>query len=392
MINRKALFTSLLLSFAFALPSMAFSISQRIQIDHVIDKRNVAITHPETGVKYLVHVGNGCGDMREGQYVYLSTQGALGSSGDDLIRVDNLHTCKIDQVDLYTHRIYVDYTNTSNTEARVIDENGQQFKMIYPNSCAGIRNYRLNYIYTRQGSDTLSTSDQVLLPYNEGRCSLSYVDPVESNFIFKADTPSTANKRPSMATDVKAFAGNRSVFLNWRAADDDKAVDHYLIGVSRGYIDARSLSVDAFKNLEKSTGTSHTVSGLFNDRTYYFYVIAVDAEGLMSSDWSTAVSATPKSAIFRPEKPADDHTDMNVRISKEAYGSFRIKWDPIVGADRYTVIFEVDGEREWVKTDYNRTYARILKRSHRKGKELKMTIRAYLPKDYVEEQSIEFDF
>ena len=43
--------------------------SQKIQIDEVINRQNIIITHPQTQESYLLHLKSGCGELESGQTV-----------------------------------------------------------------------------------------------------------------------------------------------------------------------------------------------------------------------------------------------------------------------------------------------------------------------------------
>ena len=63
----------------------------RIQIDDVINRRNIVITHPETDEKYLLHLESGCGELEDGQNVSLVVRGSLNSN-HDIIKIDAIVT------------------------------------------------------------------------------------------------------------------------------------------------------------------------------------------------------------------------------------------------------------------------------------------------------------
>lgn len=373
---------------SFSPYALGYGVSYSVEVGDVIDKRNISMVHPDTDEKYLVRVGNGCDYMKPGQPVKLVIQGSLSSNGDDRIRVDDIHSCPIEEVRLYTHRYYVDFTFRSNTEARLVGGNDRSFNVQYPSACAALRGYTKQYIYARQGSDDLSASDRLLLP-NGSECSAGYVKRIGQETETLGSVVKSEGVRPSAVSHVKAFPRDGAVFLEWSPATDNGKVDHYLIHVHRGKINPKGVSPDSLSTI-KVDETRYTVENLSNELTYYFYLIAVDDEGNTSSDWSAGVSATPKSSIFNGRESSSTPPDMNVRILSESRLSVVVKWDPVKSADRYVVILENEGKREWVKTEYPKSYLRVLKRPHRYNKTLKVIIRAYLPVDFVEEQSIEF--
>lgn len=393
MIMKKIFIVFGLLAFFVHGPNVeAQSITYNTKIDYVVNSRNIAITHPETEEKFLLQIGSGCRDLRDNQSIKLTLNGTLNGAGDDIVQLSSIHRCNILKADTYTHRLYLNYTFRSNTIARVIDNQEREFNIFYPGQCSAIRRYRKEHIYLTQGSDKVSTGDQLILPDNEGRCSLSFVREIgESPFNGSNSSDSNQNKRPTQVKEVKAFPQNGSAVLDWKAATDDKKVDFYWVAISRSPINTRDLTADGFSEKIKATTNRIVIPDLQNDRPYYFYVIAVDEQGLTSSEWSIEASATPKSSIRTPVFP-NEIIKLDLEIIQESESFFTLKWNQIPQAHRALIFLEKDGEREWAKSSYWRQNIRIRKHILRKGAQLKFTVQLLGSNGIVDQESVEFDF
>ncbi len=384
------LIVATLLFSALLATSVRADYSQKITIDEVISRRSITITEPGSGESYLLHLQNGCGDLKKGQSVSLVIRGTPNSSGD-IIKLNSIHQCKIDDAQHFNQKLYVKYVYSSNTEARVRDESNAEYTIHYGRDCAALNRYRRQSIFALQGSKTLRKSDRLILPNKEGMCSINYLRKIEDQKR-KVESIASVDKVPTTIRWVKAFPRNGAVFLSWRPARDDKRVDHYVIGYNAHQFRADDLSASDMPYTAISKSTHYTVRDLDNDRAYYFYVTAVDNEGQMSSDWSPMATAVPKSSIFSTEAPATGIYDFNLRVDQETSKSFVIRWSSHPSAIRYSVYLDVDGEREISLTGYSKPFIRILKNDQRKDKAMKLTVRAYSIRGYLEKGEFEFGF
>ena len=360
----------------------------RVQIDDVINKRNIVITHPQTDERYLLHLQSGCGELVEGQNVSLAIRGELNSN-QDIIKVDVWHRCNIDQAERFTQKLYVDFVFNSNTEAKVTDESGQGYSIQYGESCRYISRYLENYIYVLQSSSGLRRGDRIYLPDKDGQCSIIQL----SKKLDEPEIPEAANEQiPTTVTDVRALPGNGKVFLSWRAAQDNEGISHYLVSYNRYKLNTKDVPAQEMPNQIRTENTHLNVTNLNNDRPYYFYVLAVNTSGNASSNWSNGVSAMPKSSIFSGKAVPSGISPLNVRVASESSRSFVIRWDPVPNTTRHTVLLEIDGEREFAQANYIKRYIRILKRPHRKGKELTLKLWAYSLRGFIKKEEIDFEF
>ncbi|MBP7671012.1 fibronectin type III domain-containing protein [Candidatus Gracilibacteria bacterium] len=99
---------------------------------------------------------------------------------------------------------------------------------------------------------------------------------------------------PSDVEGVRAEALNKSAKISWEAATDNIDVTGYQVHYGLSPVDDVGESFDEMEDVGKKL--SYTVSGLDNGEEYFFAVVAYDAEGNESLNWSTQVSATPGGA------------------------------------------------------------------------------------------------
>ena len=116
----------------------------------------------------------------------------------------------------------------------------------------------------------------------------------------------------------------------------------------------------------------------------------MDTSGNTSSNWSFLAIATPKSSILSAEP--SEVGSLDLEIIHESDYSFVIQWNYLPGTNRQTIILELDGQREFARTDYSNRNIRILKRPHREGKILTLKVRAYDLYGLVREEEIDFGF
>ncbi|MBU1018207.1 fibronectin type III domain-containing protein [Patescibacteria group bacterium] len=366
----------------------------RVQIDEVISRRSITILHPKTDEPYLLHLQTGCGELTDGQNVSVSIRGALNSNGD-ILKVDATHQCAIDQAERYTQKYYVKFVFAGNTEAWVIDESGEEYFMEYLPFCQAMPRYSKDNIYILQGSGGLAKGDKIYLPNKDGQCSVDYVrrpPHFKADEAPKKDADEEDIQIPTTVTNVQASPGNKKVGLTWRAAKDNVGIDHYVVSYNNAHLTTKDIPWQNMPNQTETKNTSLTISELENNEVYFFWVLAIDTSGNVSDDWSTEVRSTPKASVLSDDMFSDGDTNLNLRIYEETSRSFLIRWDPVPDINRYTVILENDGEREFAMTDLTKQNMRILKRSHRKGKALKLTVRAYSLKSLLKEETIEFSF
>ncbi len=114
---------------------------------------------------------------------------------------------------------------------------------------------------------------------------------------FAADT-----KNPSDVENLKAVGGNASVSLTWDAATDDTGVKGYQVHYGLKSVSQAGEEYD--KKVDVGNVTKYTVSGLTNDKKYYFSVIAYDAAGNESARWAKEATATPTKNAAASDKEA----------------------------------------------------------------------------------------
>jgi len=284
------------------------------------------------------------------------------------------------------------FVYNSNTEARVKDGSGQEYNMDYGQSCHAMPGYKEKYIYTYQVSEDPASGDKIILPDQDGQCSISDLRKVEKHEYEKPTAADFEGRVPSAVTHVKAIPRNGSVSLTWRPATDDKGVSYYVISYDKYKIDTQNTPFVDMPNQKKTDSIRYTITGLTNEESYYFYIIAVDTDGNLSSYWSDEVTCTPKSSIMPTESLANSLRTMNLRIVNEGPNSFLIRWNTLPGQTRQTVSLEINGEREFSMTDYSKLHMRILKKEYREGKQLTFKVQIHGLKGVIQEEEIDFDF
>lgn len=117
--------------------------------------------------------------------------------------------------------------------------------------------------------------------------------------VFAADT-----QNPADVLNVKGVAMDKSVKLSWDKATDDTGVDGYKVYYGTKSVTQKGQTYE--KNVDAKNALEYTVAGLENGSKYYFSVIAYDAAGNESVNWSKEVATTPaKDAAVDDSKNTD---------------------------------------------------------------------------------------
>jgi len=382
----------LALSFVFTLfanvAGAAYETTQQVTIEILRkDARNLVIQWE--GAKKLLHYQGTCDEMQEGKTVNLAIKGDLNGN-DDYIKINTYRTCKIDQVEEITGKLAVDYVYNGNTNAFLTDEKGNQFEIQYDSRCQSIpRNFK-DYIYVKQYGSLLSKNDELILPRAEGKCPVLYIWQKK-----KAETPDEPVKGdvipPSMVLGVKAIPRKGAAYVYWKKGTDNVKVDYYWVSYSRYHIDPKNYAVKDMPNLMKVIKSNATISGLDNEKFYYFYVIAVDTSGNTSSSWSWEARAMPRSSISEVATSAAIEK-LDLHLAQETGASFLFKWNFIKDAQRMNVLLEVGGKRELVYYNYSKNSILIAKKDTRANQPMKLIVRVYDVHDQMKEESVSFQF
>jgi len=351
--------------------------------------RNVVIEREDE--MWLLRYNGSCDNMTVGGSIVLAIRNEFDGV-DDYLKTNSYYKCDIEQAEEISGTLKVDYVFNDKTQAGVTDENGEQYNILFNSSCSRILGYMYKDIFYKRYQSSLSRGDYIYLPRNEGRCPLSYVGHVEKDIAEPEPIdPDLDVTEPSIVRDVNAIPGDGEVYLNWDEADDNVAIDHYIVSYSEYTLDTQRYDVDDLPNKTDVRGENLTVKGLKNENRYYFYVLAVDTSGNKSSVWSEEVSAEPKSAIhaINPD-PIRPKTEI-VQIQETSL-SFLFKWDKLPLHKRETIVLEADMEREFAFVNWNKNYIRILKKDTRKGKDLKLIVKQYNSRGQMFKDEFEFSF
>lgn len=275
----------------------------------------------------------------------------------------------------------------------MIADDGKEYFMKYSYGCASMPSHRRQNIYTEQGKAAeLAQGDKIYLPLQRGNC---YVTFLREKRAHKARKPVASGKDESVPTrvsHVRALPGNGTMFLNWRKATDNVGVDHYIVSYNNAPIDTEDVSASGMPNQTETENNHFRIRGLDNNEVYFFYILAVDAVGNVSSNWSEEISGSPRASVLSADIQSSGEQFINLDLVNESSRSLLFKWSPPSGTVRQTVILEADGEREFAFTGYYQHHIRILKREHRRGKTLKLIIRAYSVVSLIAENEIVFEF
>jgi len=404
---KKLLLISLIL-FAFSGAAFAYTdTAVRIQVDFGDpDNRNVVVTYGD--IKTLIHYTGLCTKPETGDFVTLGVRDRLDGIGDSL-KTGDYHACDIDQAEQIDEILKVEGIYGADTTLLVSDETKNLYRIYFSSTCSAVKGYLHQNIYARLYGSTLTKGDRFYLPRNQLQCGLNYVETLSDEDMSNPNqtVPSIADiaeqnkdaltapidshdtKRPTAAGDPRAISGNGKVYVYWKAATDDKGVDHYVVVYSKYRQNIRKLTINDLSTYVTSTKTSAEIPNLQVDLPYYFYVKAVDAAGNESSDWTVEVTATPRSisVIGTPESTA-----LNLKQTIENSGSFLFRWNRTTAVQRQSVILEVDGTRDFTSNDWANSYIWISKKDARKGKPLTLTVRTYGMYGQMAEETIEFSF
>ena len=143
---------------------------------------------------------------------------------------------------------------------------------------------------------------------------------------FLKDVVSNSTPVDTQVKNVTAAAGDGEVSLTWQAASN---VTGYTVkyGASKGSL-TQSLSVSAAKA---------TVSGLKNNQTYYFQVVATNG------DWT----GVPSEIISAAPQPASAPGAPSNLLVEAADTALRLSWGSTKDATYYQVYYRVKGESDF---------------------------------------------
>lgn len=397
---KKYIFTISLLFILTTLSANAQTM-QRTYIKEVLNNRVFTIIDPESNNEYLIHLKKTCGDLKDNQSINLIKNGDL-KYGKSSVKIASYRTCDIDFAEEVSDKLYIDYVFSSNRMARLFDKLGNKYMVSYSPACSALRSYYSSYIYTLQSENDLSNNDKFYLPKEKLICSFYNVKKIKNkkeNIIISPSKIKTSminntkdTKRPSSATNLKAFPRKSSVFLSWRFAKDNKKVAYYVVAYSKSKLDMKHINIEDMDNLVKAKDTQIKIKNLENDTEYFFWVKAVDTSGNISSDWSNMAIAMPKASIAFPIIHNLSGHDLKLQVSEDNPKYFVVSWLQIPGASRYAITLKEDGIKQYTITDYLRRNFKIMKSKRRKGKNLTLKVSAYSYGEYLNEEFINFGF
>ncbi len=368
-----------------------YEYTQRVTIQDYEDNfNNFVVEMGEYDDKWLVHHTGTCGQLYEGREIVLII-GGTPDGNNDRLRNGLYYECPIDQLEQIDGTLLVSEYKWADNEAIVEDEQGNEYRIYFSTDCHAMKGLHGYKVYLRQFGFNLNAGDIIYLPENGEHCAITYAArrdmPLE-----EVPEPVRDIKKPTVPTNVRAYPGKTGAYLFWDAAKDDTYIAQYIISVSPYKIldtkewDLNDMPHKIYTNSDK---TSYKIEDLQPDDTYFFYVIAVDAFGNISPEWSLPDDAYVRSSIAEVSLVA---SSLIIRQSQETDYSFLFRWNEIPGAEHYTVVLTVDGRRDFVSSNWQKDYIRILKKEERKGKNLKLLVRGYNSYGQRIEDEIRFSF
>jgi hypothetical protein len=208
-----------------------------------------------------------------------------------------------------------------------------------------------------QAFDLLNTSVEIQ-DLENGATYYFRVTAVDANFVesdFSDEaraTPKAADPPPAAPQNLQAVAGNSSVSLIWDASTEVDVLRYRIYSVETG-----STRVDS---VEGRLNTSAIITGLVNQKTYTFYVTAVD-QALQESGSSNLVNATPAretnlpsigAAAINPPVPTLN-TEISITVdASDDSGIERVTlWYRVGGAAQFTSsAMEFQGSNTFAQT------------------------------------------
>jgi hypothetical protein len=390
---KKILFLLIASLFLPLITLAAYEYTERVKIQDYQDQfNNFVVEVGDYDETYLIHHSGNCGKLEEGREIILIVRGTLDGN-NDRIRNGNLYECDIDQAELFDVKLEVIRVSTADTTTEVRTEDDKDYRIYYSEACHAMKGLNGYEVYLRQFGYDLNAGDLIYLPGNEGQCAIRYAHRTDLPLPPTEEESERDIKKPTMPTNVKAYPGDGSAYLFWDASKDNVGIKQYIIAVSPYRIqdtkewDFNDMPGKIFTGSDK---TSYKVTGLPNDDSYFFYVIAEDYAGNLSSEWSWPDDAFVKSAIIRPSLVTQP---LIIRLSQETDSSFLFRWNDIKDKTRdYTVILKVDGDRELIFNDWMDDSIRIAKKSYREGEDLELIVRTYNIYGQLLQDEYEFSF
>lgn len=371
----------------------AYEYTWNITASNVVDRHNNFLVKRD-GETWLIHHKTGCGEVREGDRLTLIIRGELDGS-QDLLRKSLDRVCIVDLAELVTHTLTVSKVSTSDTGTHVLDASGQEYRIYYSERCGALKGQNGNPVHVRQDGTVLKEGDTIFVPGSLERCPLTTVQAILPYPEEPEIDPRTDIKHPTTPTRVRAIPTKDAVYIYWDPSTDASGISHYIVNASLYHTeDAKVREPGDLIRLENEIKTpdskpSLRLTSLEPDELYFFRVVAVDKAGNLSPYWSREATAMTKSSIAQIDVGP---VPLRIFPAQEDDFAFLFRWNNIPSSNRYTVILEVDGEREVLSTNWNHIYYRISKTNAREGKPLKLIVRTLDYRGTNLEDTVTFSF
>ncbi|MBI5412547.1 fibronectin type III domain-containing protein [Candidatus Peregrinibacteria bacterium] len=361
---------------------------------HEIDlpNQNLIITFPDEDQRWLLHYKKGCeGLTQDSKTVNLVAIGALDGV-KDILKLSVDVQCDVDQAKEINDEFIVNSIFPAGTEAILTNEKGVRFSVQFPQTCGTIREFLNEKIYANLGDKSIQEGDHLYFPRNAGAgtCVVGFSRPVEA---VKTVDKSQSFIQPGVISDLKAVPTDRAVELFWKKARADENVDYYWVSYDESAISTKGVSVADMPNRQKASANYFKVTGLYNNQPYFFTVIAIDKQGRAASQWSNVATTIPKASAFRPGAESGNvNRKLDLHVSSEDDRMIIFEWSLLTHATHYLVSLEKAGVREFTLDEKQRKLIRIGKTAARKGRNLRLNVKAMDGLKLLDEAYYSFKF
>lgn len=379
----------LILGFSLVFPTrtLAQEVAERTVIEEVPSGLNIILRWPSAGSRWLLKLKPGCPTLQANQTVRLGVRGDLNGK-NDYLDIGSNRRCDIQAAYEFNELLTVNSTNRN--RADVTDEQGKKWTLFAEESCGNLTNFPTLYAF--RAGPRIAKGDTIYLHGGPKKCPLKQVEPMDEEGSGPVEEPTHDIQAPTQVTHVRAIPRNGKAFVYWRSAHDNLEVDHYVVSYSHYPIDPRHMTFDSAENKQTAKNTRLTVENLRNDRDYYFYVMAVDAEGNRSSLWSESAHARVSSSISLDLVKQTGQRQLNLHRANESENFFLFKWDAPPTTTRFLISVTADGKPLLVIHESPQKSLRVLKLPARAGKRLLLEVSAFNLRGFIEQEKIEFGF
>ena len=174
-------------------------------------------------------------------------------------------------------------------------------------------------------------------------------------------TPTPAPTPPSTPSSVTVTRGDGTVTADWPAVSG--ATKHHVVYSDNGKQSWTAASVN-------HAGTSITINGADNSKTYYVAVRAGNAAG-----WSGWRNSSPSGPYTSEPPPTPPATPSSVTVTR-GDGTITASWPAVSGATKHHVVYSYNAKQSWTAASVNHTGTSITISGANNGKTYHVAVRA----------------